>query len=103
MAARRSTSRKGLLPIEPLPSLVWYQDMLDFAKGVSDERAGRGRARAIQGKGAFRRFQDRLHQTTRSCCPHGRPSAPPEPERRAVHWLVDNSLIHDQAAAYALT
>jgi hypothetical protein len=51
-----------LLPIEPLPSWEWYGDMADFAEGLSDERTGRNLLRAIQGKGAFRRFKDRLHQ-----------------------------------------
>ena len=31
-----------LLGIDPLPPYVWYQDMADFAAGISDERAGRG-------------------------------------------------------------
>ena len=51
-----------LIPIEPLPTWVWYRDMADFAEGVSDQRVGRSPARAIKGKGAFRRFKDRLHQ-----------------------------------------
>lgn len=37
-------------------------DLVDFAEGVSDEAAGRRLARAIRGKGAFRRFQDKLHE-----------------------------------------
>ena len=40
-----------LVCIHPLPSRVWYQDMADFAEAISDERAGRRLARAIQGKG----------------------------------------------------
>jgi len=36
--------------------------MADFAEQVSDERAGRRLARAIQGKGAFRRFRGELHE-----------------------------------------
>ena len=36
--------------------------MADFADGITDERAGRRLARAIQGKGAFRRFKDELHE-----------------------------------------
>src|SRR5688500_572791 len=51
-----------LLWIEPLPSYVWYRDMADFAAGISDERVGPRLARAIQGKGAFRRFRDELHE-----------------------------------------
>jgi hypothetical protein len=50
-----------LVGIHPLPSWVWYQDMADFAKGITDERAGRRLLRAIQGKGAFRRFRDELY------------------------------------------
>jgi len=50
-----------LICIDPLPSHIWYQDMADFAERVSDDQAGRRLARAIQGKGAFRRFKDELH------------------------------------------
>ena len=50
-----------LLCIDPLPSWVWYRDMADFAETITDERAGRRLTRAIQGKGAFRRFRDELH------------------------------------------
>ena len=51
-----------LVPIDPLPSYEWYRDMADFAEGVSDDRAARRLARAIQGRGAFRRFKDELHE-----------------------------------------
>src|SRR5260370_2117488 len=49
-----------LVGIDPLPSRIWYQDMADFAEAITDERAGRRLARAIQGQGAFRRFKDHL-------------------------------------------
>jgi len=45
-----------------LLSYVWYQDMVDFVEGISDDRAGRRLARALHGKGAFRRFKDGLHR-----------------------------------------
>jgi hypothetical protein len=51
-----------LLGIDPLPSYIWYQDMADFADGISDERAGRRLARAIRAKGAFRRFMNELYE-----------------------------------------
>jgi hypothetical protein len=92
-----------LLPIEPLPSWVWYQDMVDFAEGIRDERAGRGLARALQGKGAFRRFQDRLHQDYPRLLPAWHALRAARAERRTLQWLVDNSLIDDRAAASALT
>ncbi|MGW5666441.1 hypothetical protein [Micromonospora sp. NPDC003776] len=40
-----------LVGIDPLPFYVWYQDMADFAEGISDAAAGRRLARAIRGKG----------------------------------------------------
>ena len=49
-----------LICIDPVPSYIWDQDMADFADQVSDERAGRRLARALQGKGAFRRFKAEL-------------------------------------------
>ena len=51
-----------LVPIDPLPSAVWYADMADFAERISDDAAGRRLARAIRGKGAFRRFKDELFE-----------------------------------------
>lgn len=36
--------------------------MTDFAEGISDDPAGQRLARAIQGRGAFRRFKDALHE-----------------------------------------
>jgi hypothetical protein len=42
-----------LVCIDPLPPWVWYQDMADFAETITNERAGRRLARAIQGKGGL--------------------------------------------------
>lgn len=49
-----------LTSIDPLPSYVWYQDMVDFADRSSNDGVGRRLARAIQGKGAFGRFKNAL-------------------------------------------
>jgi hypothetical protein len=87
-----------LLVIEPLPSWVWYQDMADFADGVANERARRRLARAIQGKGAFRRFKDELHEEYPDLLPAWHAFRETRARRRAVQWLADNSLIADGAA-----
>ena len=87
-----------LVCIGPLPSYVWYQDMADFADQISDERAGRRLARAIQGKGAFRRFKDELHEEYPDLLPVWYAFRDVRAKRRAVDWLVDNSLIADDAA-----
>ena len=91
-----------LIPIEPLPSWVWYRDMADFAAGITDVRAGRSLARAIEGKGAFRRFKDRLHQNHLDLLPAWHAFQSIRAKRRAVEWLVDNSLVDQQATAPVL-
>jgi Uncharacterised protein family (UPF0158) len=87
-----------LIVIEPLPSWVWYQDMADFAEAITDERAGRRLARAIQGKGAFRRFKDELHEEHPDLLPAWYAFRDTRASRRAVQWLADNSLIDDASA-----
>ena len=51
-----------LILIDPLPSYVWYQDMVDFTDGISDRAAGVRLSSSLQGKGAFRRFKNELYQ-----------------------------------------
>jgi len=87
-----------LVCIDPLPSHVWYQDMADFAERISDERAGRRLARAIDGGGAFRRFKDELHEEYPDLLPAWYAFRDVRAKRRAVEWLVDNSLITDDTA-----
>jgi hypothetical protein len=87
-----------LLPIRPLPSYVWYQDMADFADGISDERAGRRLSRAIQGRGAFRRFRDELEEEYPGLLEAWYAFRDTRSMRRAVEWLAESSLIGDDAA-----
>jgi Uncharacterised protein family (UPF0158) len=87
-----------LVCIDPLPSWVWYQDMADFAEAITDERAGRRLALAIQGKGAFRRFRDELHDEHPDLLPAWYAFRDVRANRRAVEWLADNSLIDDDDA-----
>src|SRR3984893_8576520 len=77
-----------LLCIDPLPSSIWYQDMAEFAAHVSDERAGRRLARAIQGKGAFRRFRAELHEEFPQLLPAWYAFRDARAHRRAVEWLA---------------
>ena len=51
-----------LIPIDPIPSYVWYQDVADFAEGISDDTAGRRLATALQGRGAFHRFKNQIYE-----------------------------------------
>jgi hypothetical protein len=85
--------------IEPLPSHVWYQDMADFAEGITDKRVGQRLELAIQGRGAFRRFKDELHEEYSHLLPAWYAFRDTRALRRAVDWLADNLLIDDGAAA----
>jgi hypothetical protein len=66
---------------------------------LADERAGRRLTRAIQGKGAFRRFKDELHEEYPDLLPAWYAFRDVRTKRRAVQWLADNSLIGDDAAS----
>jgi hypothetical protein len=59
---------------------------------------GAGWARAIQGKGAFRRFKDELHDEFPDLLPTWYAFHDARATRRAAQWLADNSLIEDEAA-----
>jgi len=87
-----------LIGINPLPSYIWYQDMAEFADTITDERAGRRLARAIRGRGAFRRFKDELNEEYPGLLPAWYAFRDARAIRRAVEWLADNSLIDDDAA-----
>jgi hypothetical protein len=92
-----------LLRIQPVPSYVWYQDMADFAEGLSDERAGRRLSRAIQGRGAFRRFRDELDEEYPDLLPAWYAFRDARGLRRAVEWLADSSLIDNETATRYLS
>jgi len=87
-----------LIAINPLPSYIWYADMADFADLVSDEQAGRRLARAIEGRGAFRRFRAELHEEYPHLLPAWHAFRDARARRRAVEWLTDHSLVGSDAA-----
>jgi hypothetical protein len=86
-----------LVPIDPLPSYVWYQDMADFAEGISDDSAGRRLGRALRGKGAFRRFKDELYEEYPELVPVWHAYRDVRAKRRAVEWLLDEGLVAEAA------
>ena len=87
-----------LVLIDPLPSYVWYQDMVDFAEGISDGRAGERLGRTLEGKGAFRRFRNELHQRHPDLVSAWRAFSDGRAAVRAVGWLADERLIDDVTA-----
>lgn len=87
-----------LIVIEPYPSSVWYRDMVDFAEELSDERAARRLLRALDGRGAFRRFKNELYDEYPELVSVWQAFRDARGRRRAVEWLREEDLI-DQATA----
>ena len=87
-----------LICIRPLPSCVWYQDMGDFAGGISDDRAGRSLTRALQNRGPFRQFKDKLHQQYPNLLPAWHAFSEARALRRAVQRLAEQELIDQETA-----
>jgi hypothetical protein len=87
-----------LVAIDPLPGYVWYQDMVDFADGISDEVASQHLKVALQGRGAFRRFKTQIYKQHPTLISSWHALRDLRAQRRAVEWLLDQGLIDDQAA-----
>ena len=64
-----------------------YDDMVTFASAVGDRRAGDLLQRALEGRGAFRRFRDTLHEFEDLVGPW-RAYAQARSEVRAIDWLA---------------
>jgi len=82
-----------LIVIDPLPSYVWFQDMVDFAEGISDSAAGRRLSQCLQGRGAFRRFKNQLYERHPELISAWHALRDVRAQRRAVGWLLDQGLI----------
>jgi uncharacterized protein UPF0158 len=87
-----------LVVINPLPSYVWFQDMADFADGISDSAAGRRLSRSLQGRRPFRRFKDQLYEHHPDLVSTWQTLRDVRAQRRAVEWLLDEGLIDEGAA-----
>jgi hypothetical protein len=87
-----------LIPIDPLPSYVWYQDMADFADGISDRAASRRLTQSLQGRGVFRRFKNEIYEHHPELVSVWHALRDVRAQRRAVEWLLDQGLIDDSAA-----
>lgn len=87
-----------LILIDPLPSYAWYQDMVDFAQGISDPTASRRLSASLQGKGAFRRFKNEVYGHHPELISVWQAMRDARARVRAVQWLVDEGLVEDEAA-----
>jgi predicted nucleotidyltransferase len=96
MMGEADPEERGLRPIEPTPSGEGYGDMQDFIGLVRDSRARGLLERAIEGRGAFRRFKDTLFEFPELREAWSR-FHDVRVERRGIEWLVA-----DEAAKKAL-
>ena len=87
-----------LILIDPLPSYVWYQDMVDFADGISDRAAGRAPEPLAAGQGCVPALQERALRTPPRADLGLAAMRDARARVRAVEWLVDQGLIDDGAA-----
>jgi hypothetical protein len=91
---------EGWVEIDPTSSRDGYQDMADFTAGVQHRRAAELLDRALNGRGAFRRFKNTLFDF-----PEVRDQwfrfRDARARRRALDWLVDAGLVTADAAALA--
>ncbi len=72
--------------------------MVDFSEGISDRAAGDSLSRSLQGKGAFRRLKNELHQCHPELISAWQVLRDVRALARAVQWLADEMLIDEGAA-----
>jgi hypothetical protein len=92
---------RGFLHVEPITSHDGYRDMEEFVERVRDPRARELLARAIEGRGAFRRFKDTLFEfpELRELWFRFRDA---RMERRAIEWLADAGVLDERSAEEAI-
>ena len=88
----------NLIVIDPVLSYVWYQDMVDFAEGISDRAAGRSLSRVLDGKGAFRRFRNELYERHPGLISVWQSFRDARARARAVGWLAEQGFVGVEVA-----
>ncbi|GAA4257326.1 hypothetical protein [Dactylosporangium darangshiense] len=97
-ADEEELDERGLFPIDPIPSRVWYRDMADFAARLTDDGARRRLARALDGRGPFRLFGNAVHRERADVLTAWNALRNTRALRHAVDWLADNNLIPEAEA-----
>ncbi len=69
-----------------------------LAEGISDDAASRRLAKALQGRGAFRRFKSQLYEHHPELISPWHALRDVRAQRRAIGWLLDQGLIDASAA-----
>lgn len=93
---------RGLVRVDPIPTHEAYADMADFAALVPSARLRERLERAIQGRGAFRRFKDVVYESS-ELGPEWTAFHDRRMRRRGIEWLVGEGLVDSAAGDRALT
>lgn len=93
----------NLIEIGSLSSREWYLDMADFAAGIDVAGASTALQRALEGRGAFRRFRNVLYDQYEGLVPLWNQFRDTRGRRKAVEWLMDERLITDAEAQNLLS
>ncbi|MET0909017.1 MAG: UPF0158 family protein [Ilumatobacteraceae bacterium] len=94
-------SERGFVRIESAGSRPAYLDMVAFADAVGELRAADLLQRALQGKGAFRRFRDTVEDFP-DVRAHWLTYARAAAEARAIEWLAAERYVADADAERGL-
>ena len=92
---------RNLVYIQPGDSHAAYRDMVKFTYTIDDTQIRHRLERALEGRGAFRRFRDILydHDQLRLEWFTFRDH---RTKRRAIHWLASADLVSDTDADQAI-
>ena len=97
----RDPDEEGWMPIPSDDSRDAYRDMEDFVAAVSDPVMSDRLTRALEGRGAFRRFRNTVFEHD-VLGPLWNRFLDARVESRALDWLVGNELVDEAEAADGL-
>lgn len=85
--------------VDHVDSRTQYEDMADFADAVADPVLADRLQRALQGRGAFRRFRDAMYDAPDELRKQWFVVSEARRAGRAVEWLRDEELVEETEAA----
>lgn len=90
------------VPIRPDDSRAAYLDMADFAAAVTDPLLSDRLTRALDGRGAFRRFRQAISEEGEPLYDLWARFSDALAEARSIEWLADTDLCDETEAALAV-
>lgn len=81
------------IEVDDVDSHTQYEDMTDFADAVADPVLGDRLRRALEGRGAFRRFKDAIYDAPEELRQQWFIVSGARQASRAARWLLDEQLV----------